>query len=252
MALISMVDALSQIPKNGQTLPQQHQEFNTLTKNENAFLDSLGAPRLKNTAHPVLVQEISLGMLRMGLKADKVEATLISLAANELRDAHGELTIKELKLAFEMASRMQLDFDPNTYQNFSLLYLNKLLSAYKQWSNAAYKQLRPGSDQSLETENIKWSPYIFESQSENKFRQDIEQGLKNIRSGILSMPHYIPYEWYRQLCQDGFCDVMLDYPRNKKASDLNEIEKEQLREMQQYVFDLMVTYKGEHFYVKAE
>lgn len=252
MALISMVDALSQIPKSGQSLQPVQPVSSILSKNENAFLDALGAAKLKNTAHPVLIQEISLGMLRMGLKADKADATVLSLAANELRDAHGELTIKELKLAFEMASRMQLDFDPNTYQHFSLLYLNKLMAAYKAWSNQTYRQLRPNQERSEEKEKITWSAYIYETKSENQFRADLELGLKNVRNEMLSMPYFIPYEWYRQLSADGYVDVILDYPRNKKGSDLTEIDKMQLAEMQQYVFDFLVTFKGERLYKPAE
>jgi hypothetical protein len=49
----------------------------------------------------------------------------------------GFLRPKELKLAFDKAIKRELDLKPSdveTYQNFNVLYVSKILSAYRKWS----------------------------------------------------------------------------------------------------------------------
>ena len=84
------------------------------------------------------------------------------LICDGLRNEHGNLTIKELSLAFDMAISLKLDFNPHAFQNVSLLYLNELLAAYKKWSVQTYNQLRPGGDPQDEKEKPDYSPRIFE------------------------------------------------------------------------------------------
>jgi hypothetical protein len=65
-------------------------------------------------------------MIRYGCKVLGIDGTrlppvtdMIILAEN-LKTYHANLRYKELKLAFDMAASLKLDFAPNPYQNFNV------------------------------------------------------------------------------------------------------------------------------------
>lgn len=71
----------------------------------------------------------------LGIKGEKhPDEMSMKLLVAELRSHYVGLTIGELDLAFTLASRGQLDYDNETYQSFSVLYLNRMLSAYARWA----------------------------------------------------------------------------------------------------------------------
>lgn len=72
----------------------------------------------------------------LGIKGEKhPDEMSMKLLVAELRSHYVGLTIGELDLAFTLASRGQLDYDNETYQSFSVLYLNRMLSAYARWAS---------------------------------------------------------------------------------------------------------------------
>jgi len=85
------------------------------------------------------LQVIEKGLMLLGIKGEKhPDEMSMKLLVAELRSHYIGLTIGELDLAFTLASRGQLDYENETYQSFSVLYLNRMLSAYARW--AAHKQ----------------------------------------------------------------------------------------------------------------
>ena len=180
-------------------------------------------------------------MILLGIRENnmpiEIEKVLLVTACKE---NHGNLTIKELKLAFEMAVNSELDFDPSTYQSFSVLYLNGLLNAYKKWSGTAYQYLKPEGSRDDEVEHPTWSPMVMERKSVNQHRAEIQKGLELFRNGTLSQSMYIPYEWYRVLSEDGFIETDEDalIYQNKKCSELTPLEKQKLKRGQEYVWNL--------------
>ena len=71
----------------------------------------------------------------LGIKGEKhPDEMSMKLIVAELRSHYVNLTIGELDLAFTLASRGQLDYENETYQSFSVLYLNRMLSAYARWA----------------------------------------------------------------------------------------------------------------------
>lgn len=154
-----------------------------------------------------------------------------------LRDKNGGLTIKELKLAFEMAVDRKLEFDPNTYQNFSVLYLSDLLIAYKAWSTQTYDTLRPGGDPESEKEKPDYSYYSHRIMSENQVRGEIESGYRNFLRGIMTSYLYVPYEWFNTLVRDGFIDELSEV-KSKRVDQLTNFDKSELSKEQKLVFDL--------------
>jgi hypothetical protein len=162
---------------------------------------------------------------------------MIILAEN-LKTYHANLRYKELKLAFDMAASLKLDFAPNPYQNFNVLYMNELLAAYKKWSSNAYKMLKPESNYDNEKETSDWSPRIYERLSEDKLRADIQDGYHNYRMGIITQLMYIPYDWWAQLVTDRLIeyDENATVYENVQVSKLDADQKRKLKNGQQMVW----------------
>lgn len=89
---------------------------------------------MKEVHIPEIIQVLNKGMLLLGIKGEKLPDQLeLQLIVAELRNHYTGLTIKELVLAFTLAARNQLDYNSETYQAFSVFYLNKMLSSYARW-----------------------------------------------------------------------------------------------------------------------
>jgi hypothetical protein len=106
-----------------------------LPKEDNLFLEAKKTEKIKAVNIPIILQVIQKGLLLLGIKGDKHpdELSMLLIVA-ELRSHYVGLSIGELDLAFTLASRGQLDFDNETYQSFSVLYMNRMLSSYARWA----------------------------------------------------------------------------------------------------------------------
>jgi hypothetical protein len=182
---------------------------------------------------------IRYGCILLGIEGDRlpIPASMLILCEN-LKSHNGNLRYKELKLAFEMAASLKLDFSPNPYQSMNVLYLNELLNAYKKWSATAYKILKPESNYENEVEKSDWSPRIYERLSEDKLRADIQDGYHNYRMGIITQPMYIPYDWWAQLVTDRLIeyDDNATVYENVQVSKLDADQKRKLKNGQQMVW----------------
>jgi hypothetical protein len=160
------------------------------------------------------------------------------IICDQIRANHGTLTIKELRLAFEMAAALKLDFNPHSFQNVSALYVNDLLTAYKRWSTNAYLMLRPGADRESETAQPDYSPRIYERLPVSVIRAKINHGYQNMLSGVMTNWRYIPYDWWHVCVEDGFIeyDPEADVKDNLRFNQLTDSEKRKLRNSQQMVW----------------
>lgn len=186
-----------------------------------------------------IIALLKLGAIQVGMKVDKIgEDMFYTMHVNNLRQHHGSLRLKELKLAFEMASAFKLDFDPRTYQNFSPMYVNELLEAYKRWSKQTMTYLRPGTDGSLDEQKPDWSYHIYRRLPAGVLRGEIQQGYENFQKGILTDRRYIPYEWWGQLNEDGYIEYDDDATvfENKRVNQLESEDKKKLSNGQQMVW----------------
>ena len=106
-----------------------------LLKEDNLFLQAKKTEKILQVNIPVILQVIEKGLMLLGIKGEKhPDEISMKLIVAELRSHYVNLTIGELDLAFTLASRGQLDYDNETYQSFSVLYLNRMLSAYARWA----------------------------------------------------------------------------------------------------------------------
>lgn len=252
MAYIPMEQALQQIAKNqtptsGETSTRQHSSLPEIAKEEANYIAASQSERISSCTVPKVGEVLSAGLLKLGLKASNIDPLILATATQEIIKHNGFLKIKELVLAFDMAAREQLDFNPQTFQNFSILYLNQLINAYKRWAVQTAQLVEPHLNRLQH--QIEYSPYIYSKDEYGKIRKDIQYGLVNVRKGILCSPSFIPYEWYNVMALDGCIPPDIDTPPNKKYRDLTEEEKENLSKSRQYVFDFLVNYKEEALYV---
>ena len=87
-----------------------------------------------------------------------------------LRKYFGTTTPEEIRLAFELAISGQLDLaenEVNAYQNFSVIYITKILNAYKRFFNSNYepekitvKLLPPPNFNPLDTVNMFYKDFL--------------------------------------------------------------------------------------------
>lgn len=77
----------------------------------------------------------------LGLRGDRLPTNPeLQYMVNMLQEDYGNLPIGELDLAFELMVKGKLDENPETYQNFSVLYLTRMLSAYARFVVANYQE----------------------------------------------------------------------------------------------------------------
>ena len=211
----------------------------TLTKDEGNFLKCLTSARISKSHDSHIVAVLKFAAVQLGMKIEKMgEEMLIAMHVQNIRDNHSTLTIAELKLAFDMAAALKLDFNPHTYQNFSPLYVNELLSAYKRWAATTYRFLRPGGDPQDEKEQSDYSFRIYRRLPDDELRAEIQQGYVNFLSGIITHRMYIPYEWWAQLVEDGYIehDVNATVFDNCRVSELTADQKQCLKNGQEMVW----------------
>jgi len=210
-----------------------------LTKDEDNLLKCLGSPKIERSMDEHIVAVLKLAAVQLGMKIDKMgEEMFMAVHVENIRSNHGTLTIKELKLAFDMAAALKLDFDPRTYQNFSPLYVNELLNAYKRWALSTYKYLRPDGDINAEADKPDWSYKIYRRLPGGVLRGEIQQGYDNFLRGILTDRRYIPYEWWAQLVLDGYIEHDDDATvfENVRVNQLEPDQKRKLGNGQQMVW----------------
>ena len=75
----------------------------------------------------------------------------LSFIVNYLRTNFSHKTIDELYLAFELAIQNKLDVeDVNVYDNFSIVFLEKIMQSYKKW---LFKQSSEVQSKPVQIEN---------------------------------------------------------------------------------------------------
>jgi len=95
--------------------------------------------KLKDCHSNKVIEVIAKGLMILGIKGDKVPSKPeITYMVDMLQKDYGNLPIGELDLAFELMAKNKLDENPETYQNFSVLYLSRMMGAYARYVRANY------------------------------------------------------------------------------------------------------------------
>lgn len=105
----------------------------------NPFQQAKQSPTMKNGSAVDIVTIIDRGLVLLGIKGQNIPSIQEKqMFVIELKSQYPNMAIGELDFAFRLASRGKLDFDAETYQNFSMLYLNRMLSSYARFVMREY------------------------------------------------------------------------------------------------------------------
>jgi hypothetical protein len=97
--------------------------------------------KLKDCHYNKVLEVIAKGLMILGIKGDKTPSKPeITYMIDMLQKDYGNLPIGELDLAFELMAKNKLDENPETYQNFSVLYLSRMMGSYARYVRANYQE----------------------------------------------------------------------------------------------------------------
>lgn len=109
----------------------------------------------KNVSADMAIDTLLAGMYKLGLKADKVPAPAEMLSMHKsVLEEYPNIKLGEISLAFDLASKGKLDMDAETYQNFSMLYLHRILRAFARYGLVKLNEIKP------KQEEPKWKPEV--------------------------------------------------------------------------------------------
>jgi hypothetical protein len=95
--------------------------------------------RLKDCHTNKIVDTIAKGLMILGLRGEMIPTPPeVNYMVDMLQKDFANLPIGELDLAFELMAKNKLDENPETYQNFSVLYLSRMLGGYARYVRVNY------------------------------------------------------------------------------------------------------------------
>ena len=108
--------------------------------------------KLNTISIALVIDELIRGMHKLGIKGDKIpNKEELSLMYKSIVEEYPNIKFGELSLAFDLASKGKLDIEAETYQNFSMLYLHRLLRAFARYGMQKLNEIKP-------VEESKWQP----------------------------------------------------------------------------------------------
>lgn len=112
----------------------------------------------------------------LGIKGDKLPVRQeIEYMVKMLQEDYGNLPIGELDLAFELMVKNKLDENPETYQNFSVLYLSRMLGSYARFITAHYVEevvvIEPARQIEPEKVDIDFIYQVYKKSRDKDFRR---------------------------------------------------------------------------------
>lgn len=102
------------------------------------------SPLLKELNTRLFIAEIMGGAMKLGLKNEKLPSeSELAIMHKSVLEEYPNIKIGEITLAFDLASKGKLDVEVETYQNFSMLYLHRILRAFARYGMAKLNEIKP-------------------------------------------------------------------------------------------------------------
>ena len=121
-------------------------------------------------------------MILLGVKGDHLPSEFeLSYMSKMMKADYPNLPIAEFDLAFELCAKNKLDEVAETFQNFSVLYLTRMLSSYARWARANYVEEYITPKKQIETPKVSDDEILqisLEIFKKNKDWEHIFNGLK--------------------------------------------------------------------------
>jgi len=103
------------------------------------IIEAKRTTKLKDCHSNKVMDILAKGLMILGIKGEKIPTIPeLDYMTNMLQTDYGNLPIGELDLAFELMAKNKLDENPETYQNFSVLYLSRMLGGYARFVRVNY------------------------------------------------------------------------------------------------------------------
>ena|GEM_PF-1084644 len=138
--------------------------------------------RLADSSTKDIFNILTKAMILLGIKGDRLPSEFeMDYMAKMVKVDYANLPIGEFELAFDLMIKDKLDERAETYQNFSALYLSRLMGSYARWAYKNYVEEKIEPEKQLaapevdEDEILKMSYDIYKK---NKDWQHIFMGLK--------------------------------------------------------------------------
>ncbi len=86
-----------------------------------------------------ILKIITKGMILLGVKGERLPSEFeLNYISKMMKVDYANLPIGEFDLAFELCAKNKLDEVAETFQNFSVLYLSRMMGSYARWVRANY------------------------------------------------------------------------------------------------------------------
>lgn len=87
-----------------------------------------------------ILKIIGKGLVLLGIKGERIPSDFeLGYMATMMKQDYTNLPIGEFELAFELCAKNKLDEVSETFQNFSVLYLSRMLGSYARWAKSNYQ-----------------------------------------------------------------------------------------------------------------
>jgi hypothetical protein len=134
--------------------------MNTQTRLTSSEALDLEKFKVSRTSQPIstlsaalVIDELLNGMQKLGVKGEKLPSNEdLLIMYKSIMEEYPNIKIGEISLAFDLAAKGKLDIEAETYQNFSMLYLHRLLRAFARYGMQKLNEIKPVEQES------KWQP----------------------------------------------------------------------------------------------
>lgn len=108
--------------------------------------------KLNSVSVALVIDELMRGIHKLGIKGDKIpNKEELSVMYKSIVEEYPNIKLGELTIAFDLASKGKLDMESETYQNFSVLYLHRLLRSFARYGMQKLNEIKPVAES-------KWQP----------------------------------------------------------------------------------------------
>ena len=129
------------------------------------------------------MEVITKGILLLGIKGEKMPTDFeFKYMVQMIRKDYTNLPIGEFELAFDLMVKDKLDENAETYQNFSVLYLSRMMSSYARWARQHHvEEEKPKQIEGPKVSDDEVLQMSFEVYKKTKDWEHIFMGLKCFR-----------------------------------------------------------------------
>ena len=136
----------------------------------------------KDVSTAMAFEILLAGMYKLGVKPEKAPNDHdLAIMQKEIIGEYPNIKIGEISLAFDLASKGKLDMDAETYQNFSMLYLHRILRAFARYGMVKLNEIKPQPKES------KWQPQIVTDREKLELAWDCYKKFKKWDSMIFGL-----------------------------------------------------------------